>query len=143
MHEAIALRLASLDQRYTPLRRTLVEALAVSARPVTIPEILTEAPELPQSSAYRNVTTLIEAGIVRRVAGNDDHGRFELSEEISGQHHHHLVCGACGKVEDVHPSERLERAIGDATRSIGDERGFQVTEHRIELLGLCVDCRTT
>ncbi len=142
MHEAIALRLASLDQRYTPLRRTLVEALATSARPVTMPEILAAAPEVPQSSAYRNVTTLIGAGVVRRVAGADDHGRFELSEQISGQHHHHLVCGSCGKVEDVHPSPGLERAIGDATRSIGEQQGFEVTEHRIELLGLCTECRT-
>jgi len=48
----------------------------------------------------------MEIGVVRRVAGADDHGRFELAEELSG-HHHHLVCARCGKVEDVHPSPRL------------------------------------
>jgi Fe2+ or Zn2+ uptake regulation protein len=140
VHTAIGIRLAALDQRYTPLRRTLVETLATSARPLTIPEIVAAAPTLPQSSAYRNVTTLIEAGVVRRVVGNDDHSRFELSEDIAG-HHHHLVCGSCGKVEDVPPSERLERAIGDAARSIADQQGYEVTEHRMELVGLCPDCR--
>jgi Fur family ferric uptake transcriptional regulator len=142
VHDTIALRLAGLDQRYTPLRRALVDALAVSARPMTVPEIVTAAPGLPQSSAYRNVTALMEAGVVRRVVGADDHGRYELSEEISGHHHHHLVCGSCGKVEDVSPSERLERAIGDAARSVGGDQGYLVTEHRIELVGLCPVCRT-
>ncbi len=139
LHEAIGLRLAGLDQRYTRLRRVLVEILAASARPLTIPEILVAAPELPQSSAYRNVTALIEAGVVRRVSGTDDHGRFELAEELS-RHHHHLVCAACGKVEDLPPSQRLERVLGDTARAVAEEQGYQVTEHRVELLGLCPDC---
>ncbi len=138
-HDAVALRLAGLDQRYTPLRRVLVETLASSPRPLTMPEILAAAPELPQSSAYRNVTTLIEAGVVRRVTGTDEHGRYELAEEISG-HHHHLVCAACGRVEDVSPSPRLERALGDAARIVADEQGYQVIEHRVDLLGLCPSC---
>lgn len=142
LHDAIGVRLARLDQRYTPLRRALVETLALSARPLTIPDILAAAPELPQSSAYRNVTALIDAGIVRRVNGTDDHGRFELAEELSG-HHHHVVCASCGGVEDVPPSDRLERALGDTARRIAGERGFLVTEHRVELLGLCPNCVST
>lgn len=139
LHDAIGVRLAGLDQRYTRLRRVLVDTLAASARPLTIPEILEAAPELPQSSAYRNVTALIEAGVVRRIAGPEDHGLFELAEEFSG-HHHHLVCAACGKVEDVAPSEPLERALGEAMRALGDAQGYQVIEHRVEVLGLCPEC---
>ena len=108
----------------------------------TIPEILATATELPQSSAYRNMTALIEVGVVRRVAGADDHGRFELAEELSG-HHHHLVCETCGKVEDVHPSPKLERALGEAARAVAEEQGYQVTEHQLDLLGLCPACRAT
>lgn len=139
LHDAIGVRLAGLDQRYTPLRKVLVETLAASARPLTIPEILVAAPELPQSSAYRNLTALIEVGVVRRVAGTDDHGRFELAEELSG-HHHHLVCAACGRVEDIPPSQRLERALGDTAREIAEQQGYRVTEHRVDLVGHCPDC---
>ena len=114
-------------------------ALAEAARPVTIPEIVAAVAELPQSSAYRNVTALIDAGVIRRVAGPDDHGRFELAEEFSG-HHHHVVCATCGKVEDVPPSRDLEQALGQAVQAVADQRGYKVTEHRLELLGLCPDC---
>src|ERR1039458_7082705 len=136
LHDAIGVRLAGLDQRYTPLRKVLVETLAASARPLAMPEILVAAPELPQSSAYRNLTALIEVGVVRRVAGTDDHGRFELAEELSG-HHHHLVCAACGRVEDIPPSQRLERALGDTAREIAEQQGYRVTEHRVDLVGHC------
>ncbi len=139
LHEAVGLRLAGLDQRYTSLRRVLVETLADAGRPLTVPEILRAAPGLPQSSAYRNVTALIEVGVVRRVNGTDDHGRFELAEELSG-HHHHLVCAHCGRVQDVHPSPRLEKALSEAARAVAEEQGYEVTEHRLDLLGRCPDC---
>ncbi len=116
--------------------------LAEAGRPLSIREILKGAPELPQSSAYRNLTALIEIGVVRRVSGSDDHGRFELAEELSG-HHHHLVCATCGKVEDVHPSPDLEHALGEAARAVAEEQGYEVSEHRLDLLGLCPLCRSS
>jgi Fur family transcriptional regulator, ferric uptake regulator len=140
VHDDIAARLARLDQRYTRLRRALVETMASAGRPLTIPEILWTNPGLSQSSAYRNITVLIDAGAARRVNGADDRGRFELAEQLS-EHHHHLVCGTCGKVADVRPSPRLERALAEAARAVGDEEGFDVTEHRIDLVGICADCR--
>ena len=140
IHDEVGLRLARYEQRYTGLRRGLVESMAESGRPLTIPEILETNPGLSQSSAYRNITVLIDVGAVRRVNGTDDHGRFELAEDLSG-HHHHLVCGACGKVADVRPSPRLERALAEAARVVADEDDFDVTEHRFDLLGVCADCR--
>lgn len=140
VHDDIAARLAGVDQRYTPLRRALVETLARAGRPLTIPEILRSNPGLSQSTAYRNITVLIDAGAARRVNGTDDRGRFELAEQLS-EHHHHLVCGACGKVADVRPTSRLEQALAEAARAVGDEEGFDVTEHRIDLVGVCADCR--
>lgn len=133
----VALRLAGADQRYTGLRRALVEALARAGRPLTMPEILRSRRGLSQSSAYRNISVLIDAGVARRVSGADDHGRFELAEDLSG-HHHHIVCSSCGKVADVVPSPRLERALDEAARAA---TGFEVTEHRFDLVGVCADCR--
>ncbi len=141
VHDEVRLRLAAVDQRYTPMRQLLVDALGAAGRPLSMPEILQAAPTLPQSSAYRNMTALIDVGVVRRVAGTDDHGRFELAEDLSGHHHHHLVCAKCGKVEDVRPSPSLERALGDAARAVAASQGYEVTEHRLDLLGLCPNCR--
>jgi Fe2+ or Zn2+ uptake regulation protein len=142
------MRLAALDQRYTRGRRAVVEVLDTANRPLTISEILDAAnrargsgPRVPQSSAYRSLTALAEAGVVRRLAGNDDLGRFELAEDLSGHHHHHLVCTSCGMVADVPASPRLERALSEAGRVAADEAGFEVNDHRIDLVGRCSTCR--
>ena len=74
------------------------------------------------------------------MSGADDHSRFELAEDLS-THHHHLVCGTCGKVADVHPSPRLERALAEAAQAAADEDDFHVIEHRFDLVGTCADCR--
>ena len=140
VHEQVGLRLLRCDQRYTRLRRALVETLAAAGRPLTIPEILRTNTGLTQSSAYRNITVLIDAGAARRVTGADDHGRFELAEDLSG-HHHHLVCGACGKVSDIVPAPRLERALAEAARAAAHQDDFEVTDHRFDLIGVCADCR--
>ena len=140
VHELAAQRLGGLDQRYSRVRRVVVNTLAAAGRPLSIPELLEAEPDLPQSSAYRSLTTLIEAGVVRRVTGVDDHGRFELSEDLAG-HHHHLTCARCGTVEDVVPSGRLERAMDEAARAIAAEQGYEVIAHQFDLVGTCPACQ--
>ena len=142
VHEQAAVRLAGQEQRYTPVRRALVDTLAAAGRPLSIREIQAASGDLPQSSAYRNVTALIEAGVVRRVTGVDDHGRFELAEELAG-HHHHLACRRCGTVEDIAPSLRLEQAMAEAARVVAEEHGYEVLGHQVDLVGTCPDCRRT
>ena len=142
MHREAALRLAALDQRYTRGRRAIVEALSGADRPLTVPEILTGTGRavLPVGSSYRNLTVLLDAGVAHRLPGADEFARYELAEELAG-HHHHLVCEKCGKVADVDTSSRLEKALAEAARVAAAENGFDVTGHRIDLLGLCDDCR--
>jgi Fe2+ or Zn2+ uptake regulation protein len=142
VHAEASLRLAALDQRYTAGRRAIVDALIGASRPLTVPQLLadTQRGVVPVSSAYRNLTVLLDAGIVHRLPGADEFARYELAEELAG-HHHHLLCGKCGAVADVATSSRLERALDEAARVAAAENGFDVTGHRIDLLGLCGDCR--
>ncbi|MBV8951507.1 MAG: transcriptional repressor [Actinobacteria bacterium] len=140
LHPEVAARLARVEQRYTSSRRALVETLANAGRPLSVPEILAATPSIPISSAYRNVTALIDAKAVRRVAGTDDHGRFELAEDLAG-HHHHLICDTCGQVVDIAASPRLEKALAEAARVAAEDTGFQVDDHRMDLVGTCKRCR--
>lgn len=142
LHHEASQRLSALDQRYTGGRRDLVEALAAAHRPLSVPEILAISRAMPQSSAYRHLSVLIEAGVVTRVATGSDQARFELSERLSGDHHHHLVCGSCSAVVDVDAFPRLERALDAAARLAEEESDFEVTGHKIDLVGLCARCRS-
>jgi Fe2+ or Zn2+ uptake regulation protein len=140
LHGAAAERVAALDQRYTASRRALVHALLEADRPLTITEILAGAKGMPQSSAYRNLTVLCEAGVARRLPGVDEFGRFELAEDLAG-HHHHVQCTSCGTVLDFTASAQLERALVEAARRVAAETGFEITGHRLDFDGRCPNCR--
>ncbi len=134
--------LAAQDQRYTAQRREIIAALARLRRPATIGELLQESSGVPLSTAYRNLTVLAEAQAVRRISGSDDLARFELAESLAGtHHHHHLLCELCGQVADATASARLEAALSEAAHTIAEANGFEVTDHRLELVGRCASCR--
>lgn len=139
-HRDVAFRLAGSEQRYTRQRRMMVDALSSFSRPATIAELLDAVPDLPVSTAYRNLAVLADAGVVRKVSGSDEFGRFELAEEVSGHHHHHAVCSRCGLVIDATSSPRLEAALAETARAIAKENGFDVSDHRLELVGRCSRC---
>jgi Fur family transcriptional regulator, ferric uptake regulator len=134
-----AQRVAAVEQRYTTSRRALVQALLESERPLTIIEILAGSTGMPQSSAYRNLTVLCEAGVARRLPGMDDLGRFELAEDLAG-HHHHVLCTNCGTLVDFAASARLERALAEASRVVAEETGYEITGHRLDFDGRCPTC---
>jgi len=140
LHRVAAERLARDGQRYTAGRRTLVGVLAATTRPLTIAEIRARAEDLAQSSTYRNLTVLEQAGVVHRVVGTDEYARFELDEELTG-HHHHLICSRCGRVEDVDLGPDLEAALDTAVARAARRSGFSVGSHRLDLLGVCPACR--
>ncbi|MHB1487341.1 MAG: Fur family transcriptional regulator [Acidimicrobiales bacterium] len=139
IHLRVAAGLGRVGQRYTLGRRALVGLLAGSNGPLRISEILKAFPQVPQSSAYRNLADLEQAGVIRRVVGNDDFARYELDEDLSG-HHHHLVCTQCGSVADFTASTHLEKAMAETMASIGRATGFTTDSHRVDLVGRCPDC---
>ena|SRR5436309_13159155 len=139
LHEAVGIRLREVGQRLTTNRAALIETLALAPRPLTIPEILTRRRGLAQSSVYRNLVVLEEAGIVHRVIGADDFARWELAEDLAG-HHHHLICASCGRVEDVPASAGLERSVAAAAAAITRTTGFRTQHHRVDLVGVCKAC---
>jgi Fur family ferric uptake transcriptional regulator len=140
LHETISALLHSQKQRLTPTRRCIVDVLAAADRPLTIPEILDARPELAQSSAYRNLVVLEQARVVHRLVTHADFARYELAEDLTGDHHHHLICTVCGSVEDVPASAGLEESLHDAIDQIARSTGFRTAGHRIDLVGVCRNC---
>ena len=140
LHGVAERRLRRVDQRYTSGRRAIVELLLSTRHPVSIGDIAEHLPDLPRSSAYRHLTDLQAAGLIRRVAASDEFTRFELAEDLT-EHHHHLLCVSCRKVTDVTPPPGFEHQVADAVSDIAAAEGFQAQSHRLDVLGLCAACR--
>lgn len=139
LHREAASRLATSGQRYTRTRRRLIDILARARMPLALTEIVRGRKDLPQSSVYRNLAGLEEAGLIRRVQSEDGSGRYELAEELTG-HHHHLMCSRCGRVQDLHIPPELERQLDRTLDALSREARFATVSHRLDLIGLCRSC---
>ena len=141
LHTTAAQRLRADGQRYTTGRRALVDALTASERPVTIPQLLEQGDGLAQSSVYRNLAVLERAAVVHRIVTADDFARYELAEDLTEHHHHHLICGRCGDVADFTLPGALEAELDAAAAKVARKTGFEVDRHQLDLVGTCPACR--
>ena len=87
------------------------------------------------ASVYRALDTLAELHLVQRVDVGDGVARFEPTR-ADHEHHHHLVCDDCGRVEPF-SDEPLERALERAAGRLG----YALDQHDVVLRGACEDCR--
>jgi Fur family transcriptional regulator, ferric uptake regulator len=140
MHSVAEHRLRRIDLRYTSGRRAIIELLIRAGHPVSIEDIAEHLPDVPRSSAYRHLTNLQAAGLIRRVTANDEYTRFELAEDLT-EHHHHLLCINCGKVTDVTLPDGFEQQVTGAITQLAGVYGFQAHSHRLDVLGLCAACQ--
>ena len=87
------------------------------------------------ATVYRTVKLLKECGLAAERHFDDGQARYEPTVDEQ-EHHDHIICERCGKIVEFN-SEELERQ----QERIGRFLGFVVSRHRMELYGICSDCR--
>ena len=97
-------------------------------------ELLAEQQDIGLATVYRVLTQFEQAGILKRSNFESGKSVYELDE---GQHHDHLVCLQCGRVEEFY-DEEIERR----QQAIAAERGFALQDHALALYANCTkrDC---
>jgi Fe2+ or Zn2+ uptake regulation protein len=133
-------QLERIDSRLTSSRRSILAILENAAQPMTVTEISRKTNDLPQSSIYRNLSVLIEAGLVKRIIGDHDFAFFELDDRVLG-HHHHLRCTSCGTVIDIELPKNVEDQLHKLGSTIGRKHHFTDVHHQLEFTGLCDKCQ--
>ncbi len=137
--EGAVSRLRESSGRSGSARRAVVELLGRQGCCLSAQEIherlRAAGPKVGIASVYRALEGLDGLGLVQRVDLGDGVARFEPSHP-DGDHHHHLVCDDCGKVE---PFE--DAALEATIERVADGRGYAVAAHDVVLRGACEDCR--
>ncbi len=85
------------------------------------------------ATVYRVLTQFETAGLVIRHHFEGGHSVFELD---SVDHHDHLVCNKCGRVEEF-----FDEVIEEQQEKIATKFGFKITDHSLYLYGLCASCQ--
>jgi Fur family transcriptional regulator, peroxide stress response regulator len=126
----------------TGQRLAIFAALAASREHPSAEQIFLavrdKLPKLSLATVYKNLEALRAAGAIGAVNTLHEQGRYEsvLPGTGAGTPHHHFVCVSCKKVLDLH-DDRF-----DALRvSPRETQGFEVRAVRVQVEGLCPDCR--
>jgi Fur family ferric uptake transcriptional regulator len=96
--------------------------------------LLNNGDDVGLATVYRVLTQFEEAGLVCRRHFATGQSVFELN---SGDHHDHLVCLTCGRVEEFFDAEIEQRQ-----RAVAAARGFDLQDHALSLYAVCIksDC---
>ena len=96
--------------------------------------LLGEGADIGLATVYRVLMQFEQAGLLTRSNFESGKSVFELNE---GQHHDHLVCLSCGRVEEF-----FDDQIEQRQRAIALERGFEIHDHSLALYARCIkaDC---
>ena len=130
--------LAQAGHRASAPRQEVIEAVAslgcsVTAREVS--DLLRERGSgVGLASIYRALELLERLGLIKRFDVGEGVARYEPAHP-SGEHHHHVVCDTCGKVEPFEDGA-LERAI----HRLSEKVSFEVAAHDVTLHGECPAC---
>ena len=139
-HEAELKALATYHEqnhlKQTRQRELILKTFLDSKRHVTSEELYqsvrADHPNVGYTTVYRTMKLLVEAGLATERNFDDGITRYEIEQE----HHDHMVCIKCGKIQEFE-SEMIE----DTQNRIAKEHGFQIMRHRHELYGHCAACQ--
>jgi Fur family ferric uptake transcriptional regulator len=119
-------------------RRAIADVAAALPGAFTIDELATalrrRRVRAGKATVYRAVAALEASGWLERVGGRGGSALFARCSR-TGRHHHHVVCGDCGRVVAIRCP-----GVAKTTRS-GQRAGFLITRHEVTLHGLCAECR--
>jgi len=128
--------LNDLDLRITRQRRVILDEFKRANSHLTADEIFKRVrrivPLVSLGTVYRNLEILYSHGLINKLKTAGHQKLFEANIED----HHHLCCEKCGKILDI-PAQSVNFDI----QSIQTGKNFEITGYRLELLGLCAECK--
>ena len=127
--------LLDMGLKSTGPRMTILEALLNIKHPETVGEIFKRLKKnkIDLVTLYRTLASFEKNKLVKRVDLHKDAIYYELNLE----HHHHIVCTSCNKMEDFENTE-IEKVLKQI--ALKSTKFRNIKEHSLELFGLCKEC---
>jgi Fur family ferric uptake transcriptional regulator len=137
--EILKEHLAQNHLKLTKQRETIVQTFLKMERHITAEELYREVfkknPSIGIATVYRTLHLLCECGVAQQRQFGEGQTRYD--PVYNKNHHDHLICNHCGKIIEFENSsiEKLQEKVASQHR-------FTILSHKLELYGLCVQCKT-
>ena len=97
--------------------------------------LLETGEDIGLATVYRVLTQFESAGLVTRHHFEGGHSVFELNQ---GDHHDHILCVKCGRVDEF-----VDEIIEQHQKDIAARLGYELTDHCLYMYGVCSNCKVT
>jgi Fe2+ or Zn2+ uptake regulation protein len=138
--ESLVITLRARGARVTPARQLLLELLVHATEPLSAEKLQAALAKkkrvVSKTTVYRELEFLLGEGLVASIFMGDDTTRYEIT---STEHHHHVICTSCRRVEDVE-TPGAEEALLPLERRLAKKINFAHITHALEFFGLCNSC---
>jgi Fur family ferric uptake transcriptional regulator len=132
--------LRSQNLRLTDQRKLIVNSFARKKGHVSAEDLYRHihktTPSIGAATVYRTLKLLADAGLASGKNFGDGFVRFECCMQTSA-HHDHLICTGCGKIVEFSNS-----TIEKLQETVARDHGFLITDHSLDIYGLCQNCRS-
>ena len=129
---------ASKGLRSTHQRDIILDIFLSTHQHISVEELYLKVkssnPGIGHATVYRTLKLFAEAGLAREILLHDGQTRYE--HVVAGEHHDHLVCTGCNLIIEFE-DETIEKLQND----IAARHGFLINSHKMEIYGLCANCR--
>ena len=95
--------------------------------------LLQSGEDVGLATVYRVLTQFEAAGLVARHHFEGGHSVYELNQ---GEHHDHILCVKCGRVDEF-----VDEVIEKRQQEIATSSGYQITDHCLYIYGICAACQ--
>jgi Fur family ferric uptake transcriptional regulator len=123
--------------RRTGARRSIAGLIAARNGPFTAADLVADARarrlRIGRATVFRTLDVLADLHAVERLDLPTGEHAYVACEPA---HHHHVVCSSCGASSDVD-----DAGWRSVVRDIERRTGYRIDDHRLELFGVCADCR--
>jgi Fur family ferric uptake transcriptional regulator len=130
--------LKSVGQFFTQPRKIILESFLQMEGHISVKRLCEKVkkadPQISQGTVYRTMKLLVGCGLASE--NEFIYGRKCFEKNHGREHHDHMVCAKCTKVEEFHNTS-IERLQEEVARS----HKFEMTSHRMTLFGVCNDCQ--
>lgn len=136
--ETLAAHIRDKGLRQTKQREVILDAFLSAGRHITAVElhdtVSRDHPEIGFATVQRNLNLFCESGIAEEIKIGRQKTRYE--QKIGHEHHDHLICLKCGSFIEVR-----DLKIEKLQDRLAAENGFKPLRHKLEIYGVCRNCR--
>jgi Fur family transcriptional regulator, ferric uptake regulator len=123
--------------RWTTQRQSIVETFIACGDHVTVEDLHHRVRLIDHTvsaaTVYRTINMLVEMGVAAK--GHFGSGSASFECNVNKQHHDHLVCEGCGRIQEFN-----DPRIESLQEEVAERHGFALGHHRMELYGTCQEC---